>query len=249
MPTTWDASMFGQAYRLKIGWADINDPANINGERIGETIGYGKDFARYIQRGTRPFEFYRRRSDFIISRLQSAGLDSTHRGLIIGSGFGYLIYALHQAGYPLWWGIDSSDYISTNFLAQSLESNTTIFDDILSIGKTPLKNKLINLTGDWQFHVIITENVVESYSVDENPALLQLATACEAALIGVDYRRIIHIVDDFQPVIYDGDGNPVNRYDPLVPLRRITLLEWHNLRPTHTFVSSITGEVILGDVI
>lgn len=248
MPLTWDQATFDAAYQISIRDPEAPD--------YGAVVGYGKRFAQRCGPGRYddiPW-YYVRRAGWLIMRLENLGLNENHRVLIVGGGFGYLNYAFrHIADYPavtqqifpnhtftnhpLTWQVDNSAWIESNWDAERLGDEDVVWDDILNISKQQLRAKLVQLTGDWQFHVIITENVLESYSAEENALLLQLALACEVALIGDDHRRIIHIV------------NAISSYPPrpvTVPLRQMLLSEWAALRPAHTWIDGETGEVIYG---
>lgn len=226
-----------------------NDPA-LWSWRIGDpdapdfgTV-YHEYNLRLAQRIEGPYDdtptYYLKRAGWLISRLESFGLNSEHRIMIVGACFGYLLYAFRYAGYTNTWGLEIDTYFRDNQATQGLPgldvSNDIEYDSILNITKQQLKSKLVQRTGDWTFEVVITDDLVPSYS---NPVLLDVAQACEVMCRGTDYRRIIHLVTDVKPG---------TTHDPAaeVYMRYMTLAEWSALRPGHTWISLIDGATIIG---
>lgn len=250
---TWDAA-YMVTVRVDLQSVYPNAPA------MGEVLHYGKWLARLLelpsQRNAPPYTaqnpapnyaptYYVKRAKFLISRLAAMGLNETHRILIIGSAFGYLIHAFRHAAHPSFnaanvnypnvWGIDGSTYISNNFNNEQLDldgsndGTTTVFRTFANNAAT--RNALTTLTGGNTFHVIISEEVIESLT---NPELLAFAADCESRLNSVLFGRIIHIV------------TPDLRDDANLGMQSRSLDQWSALRPTHTFVSTLDGDYRLG---
>ena len=244
LQATWDAAY---AVRVRVDLQSVYPSA----PAMGETVHYGRWLSRLLELpAVRPAADYLplyhiRRAKFLISRLEAMGLNSSHRVLIIGSAFGYLIHAFRHAAHPSFqaasqnypnvWGIDGSTYISNNFANEQLDldgsndGTTTVFRTFVNNAAT--RNALTNLTGGNTFHVIITEEVIESLS---NAELLTLASDCESRLNSAFFGRIIHIVT---PNIVDSSG---------FGFQSRSLDEWSALRPTHTFISTLDGDYRLG---
>lgn len=244
LQATWDAA-YSVRVRVDLQSVYPNAPA------IGEVVHYGKWLARLVELPSArpaleyPPLFYTRRAKFLISRLEALGLNQTHRVLIIGSGFGYLIHAFRHAAHPSFnaasvnypnvWGIDGSTYIANRFANEQLDldgstdGTTTVFRTFANNAAT--RNALTTLTGANTFHVIITEEVIESLT---NTELATLAGDCELRLNNPVFRRIIHIVT---PNLADSAN---------LGLRSLSLDAWSALRPTHTFLSTIDGDFRLG---
>lgn len=250
----WDLAY---SVRVRVPIQDVYPAA----PALGETVHYGKWLARLLELPSQcnapPYNpetnpapnyaphFYIKRAKFLISRLEALGLNSTHRVLIIGSGFGYLIHAFRHAAHPSFqaanvnypnvWGIDGSTHIANRFASEQLDldgatdGTTTIFRTFANNAAT--RNALTNLTGGNTFHVIITEEVIESLT---NAELLTLANGCETRLNSTTFRRILHIVT---PNLADSAN---------LGLRSLSLDGWSALRPTHTFISTIDGDFRLG---
>jgi hypothetical protein len=248
----WDA-----AYSIEVG-VDLSMYANAPAR--GSVVHYGKWLARLLelpsQRNEPPYTeqnpapeylplYHIRRARFLISRLEALGLNSTHRVLIIGSAFGYLIHAFRHAAHPKFnaasqnypnvWGIDGSAYIANRFADEQLDldgstdGTTTVFRAFVNTAQ--VRNALTSLTGANTFHVIISEEVIESLT---NAELLTFATDCESRLNSTVFRRIIHVVT---PNLQDNVG---------FGMRSLSLDAWAALRPSHTFVSTLDGDYRLG---
>lgn len=177
---------------------------------------YGKLFAQHS-----PHVWWQR-AKWLIARLESFGLNETHRVLIVGSTFGYLIHAFHHASdfglasvnFPNVWGMDIGNYVEANYNVEKLSNDEiTVFDDISDYDQgQSIKNKLTAATGDNTFHVIVSEDVLGSFS-DGNGNLDSQAgnrflAGCESALIGSNFARIIHIVST-DPITNISPGNQV----------------------------------------
>lgn len=272
MPIDWSQQTYLDHYAIRIRWpSPVHpvtglplDPANANGERIGEVISYGRDFALYAERHPNrndiPFYFYAKRAVALINFLVNRGLLPSHRIIVIGAGFGYITYAFRHASfipgvaddYPLTYGIDLSSYISTNYDVQKPDnsaatSNEIVFDDWTGILQgNRVKNKLQTMTGGFAtFHVVLNF-VTESFNpVTEATALDTMFTACEAGLVGTDTRRIVHIVDN---ELYPGeDGTePYYSIHQQYGTTLMTLENWAALKPTHSWIGARTNQVILG---
>lgn len=198
----------------------IRDPKH---PQHGQTVTYGRLFA---QRAMGPLDdeltLYNNRVNQLL-RLFLIG--QADRVLVVGCGFGFLIDAFHDAGFPNTWGIESSEYIQEN---QEREARTTtqfVDSDIRDWNQA--RFKLREMTGDWIFNWIITESVMESYEDVEMDLLLD---SVEALLDGNNgLRNAIHLVA----------ADPT--LDPAFNVK--TLPEWKAVRPQHSWVDAATWEI------
>lgn len=209
MPVDWTEQTYNAMYR---------NPWGLDGKLLPTPlVGY----TRASQVDRYPDKFPRRWSQLTTL----FPIQTTDRILIAGSGFGFLIEAAHAAGFPNVWGIDNSDYISTNRATEAVGSVLFVENDIRGGGQ--VRAQLRNLTGDDIFDWVISESVIESYTDAELPALLN---AAETVLAGTDESQIIHL-------IVDAPG-----LDP--PLVSRTLAEANALRPAHSWCSLIDWTVL-----
>lgn len=250
----WNEQAYLDHYNIKIRWPDSGDPANVNGERTGEQLTYGKDFARYAGRGPSSYWFFVRRAAALVNKLETLGLLPSHRIMIVGCGYGYMVYCFRHASahpniasdYPNTWGIDLSSYIATNWDAQRLGDEEYVNDDWVDNNKQRVINKLESMTGGFStFHVVINF-VTESYNpVTEATELDNMFVACERGLVGTDYRRVIHIVDNALRPGEDG-SEPYYQTHQNYGATLMTLENWAALRPAHSWIDARTNRVIVG---
>jgi len=263
MSVTWDEATFANFYSGKIGWADPTDPGNTNGERIGQSYGYGLDFARYAERNSGPYipyYFWVKRAAWLLNKLILAGFLPTHRLLVVASGFGYLPYIFRHASaipgiaddYPNCWGIElPGSWIEANYAAQRLEDVNAFADWSKAV---QARNALDAKTGDHTFHIIINW-YTESFRVrdpltglvvnSERNAFNSWLDLCEAALIGTNTSHIIHMIDN---ALLPGELATDTRYQVQRDAGCAigTLAEWASIRPAHTWLDTRTGDFILG---
>lgn len=200
-----------------------------------------------------PYWYYVNRASWLIQRLEAIGLLPSHRILIVGCGFGHLIYAFRHASahpnigddFPLTYGIDLSSYIETNWDAGRLGDEAAVFDDWTANGTGRVRNLLDALTGGHTFHVILNW-VTESYNLPaEQAALDTMLDACEAGLVGTGYRRIVNIVDN---ALHAGESadDPSRQTLRDYNTTQMTLAQWAAVRSTHSWLDSQTGDYVLG---
>jgi len=257
MAITWDQTTYDAFHSNPIRWADETgtDTNNLNGERKGEVYGYGRDFALYAKRHpTIPYWFFVERAAALINWLEGRGLNSTHRILIVGCGFGYLQWAFRHAAlhpniandYSNCWGIDVSSYIEGDYVTKSLESGDAVFDDFAAYAQgNRVKNKLTSLTGGNQFTVVINF-LNESFDLPtELTAFQALLANCELALDSVDTRRVVNIVDNALAPGEDGTENKYQTHQTF-GTTLMTLDDWSLFAPQQTWIDAIRFQVKTG---
>lgn len=285
MSIIWEQQAYDDHYNIRIRWAGPSDlaapdydPLN-TGEiamvgdppvptlmsRIGERVHYGIDLARYAQRGIGPYSYYLDRAARINSALMALGVARTARMMLVGSEYGYTIWALRNASrhpdmasdYPNVFGVDKSAYIEanyvetdTNLVAQRIDDVGIVFADWLDNDTKSVQDDLDAVTGGHAFDVVIN-GVTESFQLDGGGGVAELAAfnahldACETGLAGADLSRIVHLVDTFLP-----DGKTID--DPEYATHKTygttirTLPNWAAVRPTHSWLHMATGEFIAG---
>ncbi len=121
-------------------------------------------------------------------------LKSNQKILILGCGFGWTVEALNNVGFNNVVGIDTSPYIHSELNNQYQGTSDILTDE-----------------GNFKPQVVITENLIESYSDAELDTLLQ-------KYAGV---TLVHLV-----------STNIKRTD----LNIKTLEEWKTLRPNDTFI-------------
>lgn len=142
---------------------------------------------------------------------RSLALVSRSRVLVVGCGFGYLVEAA-RAGGMLAWGLDSSAWIHANKGAEAPASVEIIGADVESVRPADLEAA----TGSATFDEVITENMLESYSAADLPAILD---ACDRMVSAGG--RVSHLV----------------QVNAASPFRSLGLSEWRAERLGHSFVA------------
>ena len=214
------------SYEIKI--RDHTDPLN------GQRIGYGRKWAQRVEG---PLNDDLTRFAVRVSRLATASdalfpMIATDRILIGGCGFGFLIDAFHDAGFPDVWGIDNSGHIATNRPTESRGSTLFVQDEFSGIGR--VRNQLRTLTGDDIFNWVISESMLESY---EDAEMGSLASSAETLLDPAEgLENIINLVY----AVID-PANPGRSLDPV--FNQKTIQEWKALRPDHSWVNLLNWEV------
>jgi SAM-dependent methyltransferase len=196
---------------------------------------FGQMLPGYL-RDTLAFQegLYLARRDAII---EAFSMDATHRILIAGCGHGWLIETfvdlwgpnvddrIDQGGHGVY-GIDYSAHISDRRGVEARGDIVFVEDDIRGGGR--VRAALRQATGDDVFHFIVSESMMEGYNVP-SPELTQILDAAEAGLESSQpLTNIVHMVTV--------DVNP--------PWTRLSLPEWKAVRPTHSWMSNQSFEVL-----
>lgn len=152
--------------------------------------------------------------------------------LIVGCAFGFLNVKLQALGYNSVWGVDSSPYI-----AAALTANRPAAFNFIpgKIEDAATQAALLSASGIRNWDYIVTEGVVESYDTSAAEWTTLLSELEDLLQGGQVQGRIAHIVYDHQP-----DA----QHDPTLPLTWLTLQQWHDLAPSHTWISAITGTLM-----
>jgi len=206
MSSRWDKEFYDRAYRT-----------NYN----GQIYHYGRVFAqRIMKRENDELSFYIDRWNFIKSIPAISYTKSKHI-LFIGCGFGYLMEVAIDAGYNNVVGIDTSPWI---FQELSKEARADVAAKIYDIDvcAADALAKFRDLVGKLKFHVVITEDVVTDFFVDDE--LATLLASCEEMLSATsELSNIVHLVTTLSE-------NQDSGY------RWQTLEQWKNINPNHTWV-------------
>lgn len=224
----WDAEAdWTQFYRVRV---------RTEGHPLyGQTVTYGREWAAVCEEpGRAGLTRFERRRDHLVA----LGIVPSDRVLVVGSGFGFLVDAFHDAGYANVWGLDSSSHVDAN--RTEIRGDTVVVsDDIRGGGR--MRAALRSATGDDEFDWIVTESVVESY---DDADVQVLCNVCEGGLTGTDRSRIVHLVMDVLTDVDTGEARePRDRWiDPA--FNQKTLAEWNALRPDHTWMSYVTWETL-----
>lgn len=183
----------------------------------GTVVTYGDDRSWSVDN---PENDVHRRADALIA----LGMLPTQRVIICGCGpGGFLIEALKQRGLVNVWGVDSSPWVEQRKGIASGDVVWLAADFTGNIG-----NAMRQLTGDNDFHWIVTESVLESHYDNEITVGLN---ACEGLRNPqTPMSRIVHIV--FTP--------PFN--EPGL-FNEKTMAQWKAMRPTHTWMNAEGYEV------
>lgn len=257
MPINWNATAYADHYAGRIRWADATDPIpNDAGQRMGVTFAYDSDFARYAARGPTPYWYYMQIVKKIVDALTSLGLANSSRIIIVGCGLGYLIYCFRKASfypdllvsYPNIYGIDDSAYIATKWDSERLGDEDYVNADWTLNNTSPVQTALSGMTGGFYDFDFVINHVTESYDpVVDSVELAAMFAACETGLVGIDFRRIIHIVDN---ALQPGETGNEEYYQTLRDYNTnlMTLSDWSLEKPTHSWIDARTGFYILGSV-
>jgi len=184
-------------------------------------VTYGRDFYTPTQFGN---QFGTRKN-----WLTGYGLDNNAQILVVGSGFGYLIEYLLDAGVQDVWGIDPGPYIwdSANDDQWRADVKARTANDWLGSGTEQASlDALPGVPNNERFTWIIDEDAAPMHTDAELPAFI---AACEARLQGNAKGRIVHIV------------TPGSAGDFSVNWK--SMAEWKAVAPDHNWVNAITGEV------
>lgn len=218
----WNEAQWNQFYRVrkKHGGA-VNEPDG------GWVFGYGKNYLTAGDPTRDHLTRFRQRWSALVSAF---GIQPTDRVLVVGCAFGYLMDAANDAGHSLIWGIDNSPYVASAKGVESSGNQVIVEADIRGLG---LRNTFRQLTGDDEFHWVVTEDVIACYPTDDsegaNQNVLNLAPLLETLLYnGLPTTRVIHITSVAMEPGVGGDS----------AFTWLTLAEWKALIPTHSFMST-----------
>lgn len=210
----------------------VRNPAH---PQFGQRVGYGRIYAEVFRDpgALGVLSEYEHRANLIEQSAPAPGLVATDRILIVGCGFGYLIEALKDRGYPLTFGIDSSSDIESRKGVEARGDVVLVSEDMNGTGRT--KNQLRQNTGDDEFDWIVTETMLESYDDAEIQTILNVIEGGLYAQHSFDHA--LHLVMDVRD-----PARPDDSIDPA--FNQKTLAEWNAMRPAHTWISISSGEVL-----
>lgn len=234
MAVAWDEAQFRRWYSLpngagamttysRVGWRYYRGPS--------PEWAYGSTVA--AQFPDHPLNEYRHRVGRIVAQFP---ILPTSRILVLGCGSGFLPEAF------IWWqtqqgqteasaqgricGVDNSQFIQGNLVSEAhpLMSGRVVNQSLLDgTGVAKMRNALRNLTGSEFFDFVVTESVIESYTVAERTNFLDKCATYRAS--ATPLRNIIHIACDGWDASAIG-GSPA-----------MTLEEWAATRPAHSWIS------------
>ena len=154
--------------------------------------------------------------------LTGYGLDNSASVLVIGSGFGFLLEYLIDAGITNVVGIEPGSYFWDAANDDQWRSDVkalTVNDWIGSGTEVASLTALPSVSGQARFTYVIDEDAITMHTDAEIPAFV---AACEARLQGNAKGRIFHLV------------TPNDSGDPSVNWK--SMAEWSTLVPDHSFV-------------
>lgn len=154
-------------------------------------------------------------------RLVALGVQPSDRVLIVGSGMGYMIKAMHDLGRTNTWGLDSSSYINSK--------RGEISGDILFVsgdltGGAQIRNALRTLTGANNFDWVVSEDVLTCYPDSDLPVLLNAAESVLAN--GRPLTQIVHFVTP----------GPFKKPEIQGKVNDKTMEQWRAVRSTHIWM-------------
>lgn len=266
MPLDWDAQTFADHYDIGIRWAGPSDPAapdydagNVNGERIGERVGFGIDFARYAQRSLGPFSYYLARAEVLDKAIRSiAGTTKNNSLILVGAEMGYTINSLRNvsrlkdvsSGYSSVWGIDLSAHIKTKYdaVSERIGDEDVIFADWLENNTKAVQDTLDGMAGFHSFDIVLN-GVTESYDLNnlepDRVVFESHLDANEVGLSGVDSRLIINMIDTALQSSEDGtEGYYETHRTHNTTL--MSLADWAVQRSSQSWLDMRTGEFVVG---
>ncbi len=236
MAIQWEEQQFLDTYSALDG--DPDSPTH------GQVFTYGKRYMEVIQDIYTPHrtEGIRRARRIVQEMDDENSLDilPNARILIIGTGFGDLIRSIRRPNTipgdaeliqrDNVWGMDHSTFIQDGIAAQGAgPANTrTIFADFMDYATQAVQDALTAMTGGTAFRLVITDDVVSSFTPAELPSFLDI---CESAITGSNFAHCIHFVKTTFPGQTDPDENAT-----MQALRWLRFNQWVNQRDTHSWL-------------
>ncbi len=164
--------------------------------------------------------------------LTGYGLDNNADVLVVGSGFGFLLEFLLDAGIECW-GIEPGSWFWDPANDGEWRADVkvrTVNDWIGSGTEQAALEALPGTPNRAKFTWIIDEDCATMHSDAELPAFI---AACEDRLQGNARGRIVHIVTPLR--VETGPGNQAVNWK--------LMADWKAVAPAHTWVNTLTGEV------
>jgi hypothetical protein len=189
----WDETTFGRFYTTR---ADD-----------GSVVTYSRKF--FEGRNGANFSTFRSRRDALVARY---GLTPASRVLVGGAALGFLVEQFHLAGYPNVWGLDDSPLISGPGQGD-IADGVILIDDRVQPGGA-IRAKLRNITGDDEFDLVVTEDMLTCLT-DAEILSEQVLFGCDATT--APGGAVCHIV-----TVKTSDAQPIKHPD----LNWKTLAEW-----------------------
>lgn len=175
-------------------------------------------------------ELYDLNHDWMARRLtmMPSGLITSANVLVVGCGFGWLMENLIDAGAASVTGVDPSPYVHAN---KATQSRADVVNRIVNatVGVDNVNQVLQQAGFSRTYNVVIDDDAASSNSDAELPAFLD---GCQSLLQGNQQTRIIHLVT---PQRAEGGQDSAINWK--------TMAQWKALRPAHTWVDVVTGEV------
>lgn len=164
--------------------------------------------------------------------LTGYGLDNNAQVLVVGSGFGYLMEKLIDAGIADVWGIEPGswfwDAANDGEWAAGMKARTA--NDWIGSGTEQASlDALPGVPNNERFNWILDEDAAPMHSDAELPAFI---SGLEGRLQGNAKSRIVHLVT---PTPAPGPGDSAVNWK--------TMAEWKAVAPDHTWVNIQTGVV------
>lgn len=154
------------------------------------------------------------------------GLITAARVAVVGCGFGWLLDHLVAAGAAEVVGIDPSPHIAAHKATDSTDPSRIV---AATVGVDNVRSVLQAAGFSRTYTVVIDEDAASSHADAELSAFFD---GCEQLLQGGQLARIIHLVT---PRV------PESIQDSAINWK--TLAEWKALRPAHTWINILTGEI------
>lgn len=248
MAIQWEQTQFDDCYSALDG-----DPAVRPDPQRGNTVGYGKRFMQLVIDPYTPHRTFgirrARRIAQEMDDLDSLNIQPNARILIVGSAFGDLMRAIRNpntipgdsamTARPNVWGLDHSTWIENNIAVEGAGAavSRTIWADMMDYALQATQDALTAMTGGTTFRMVITEDVVSSFTPAELPAFLDI---CESAITGTNFSHIIHYTTTLRP-----GQSPFASNATVETLRWLRLSQWANQRDSHSWLGQ-RGQFIKG---
>jgi hypothetical protein len=175
-----------------------------------------------------------------LDEMVNLGLLNNSDILVVGAGFGFLIeqgMADARLDTVTWYGLEPGPYFWD--AAQDGEWDAAVkarvANDYLQSPTVVSSLQGLGASGQARMDFIVDEDCITMHSDAETTEFLD---ACEDRLQGGAVGRIIHVVTTLGS---NGPGHSSVNWK--------SLQEWHDLRPTHTWVESQTGTAMRNNTV